>query len=294
MGTGGGAPDTAAPPQSQERKHSMEQKTAIVTGGAGASAGGSGRHISQRLAGMGYFVAIWDIQDEAGRRVAAQIREQGGQAIYIHCDVCDEAQVKEALAQTCTQTGRVDALVNNVFWHADVQPPLHEVTLEDWDRHMEINLRCHFIVCKHVIPLLLAQPESVIVNIGTTGARRGEDGYAAYSAAKAGLESLTRSIAAQYGRSGLRCNCLVPGLVLEPEVDARMAGIPAAKAAFDRIDRQALLALGHGDGACVADAAAFLVSDASRWMTGESLVLDGGAISHSAPWADGRAAQHEN
>lgn len=119
-------------------------------------------------------------------------------------------------------------------------------------------------------------------------ARRGEDGYAAYAAAKAGLESLTRSIAAQYGRAGLRCSCLVPGLVLDGAVDAAMAAIPAAKAAFDRIDRQALLPRGHGDGKCVADAAAFLVSDAARWVTGESLVLDGGAISHSAPWADGR------
>lgn len=272
----------------------MEQKTVIVTGGAGASAGGSGRHISLRLAGMGYFVAIWDIQDEAGRQVVSQIQEQGGQAAYFHCDVCDEAQVQQALAQTCARTGRVDALVNNAFWHADVQPPLHEVTAEDWDRHMEINLRCHFLVCKYVIPQLLAQPESVILNIGSTGARRGEDGYAAYSAAKAGLESLTRSIAAQYGRNGLRCNCLVPGLVLEPAMDAALAQIPAAKAAFDRIDRHTLLPRGHGTGAEVADAAAFLVSDASRWMTGESLVLDGGAISHNAPWADNRAAQTEN
>lgn len=270
-----------------------ERKTAIVTGGAGAGAGASGRYISQRLAGLGYFVAVWDIQDEAGRRTAEWVQELGGSAAYFHCDVCDESQVIEALDRTLARTGRVDALVNNAFWHADEQPPLHEVTLEDWDRHLDLNLRCHFIVCKHVIPHLLAQPESVIVNIGTTGARRGEDGYAAYAAAKAGLESLTRSIAAQYGRNGLRCNCLVPGLVLDPPVEAVLAGIPGAGAAFARIDRQSLLARGHGDGACVADAAAFLASDASRWMTGESLVLDGGAISHGAPWADGRAAQQE-
>ncbi len=271
----------------------MEQKTAIVTGGAGASAGGSGRYISQRLAEMGYFVAVWDVQDEAGRKAVHKINEEGGCAAFFHCDVCDEGQVQQALAQTCAQTGRVDVLVNNAFWHADVQPPLHEVTVEDWDRHMELNLRCHFLVCKYVIPLLLNQPESVILNIGSTGARRGEDGYAAYSAAKAGLESLTRSIAAQYGRSGIRCNCLVPGLVLDQDMYAALAQVPAAKAAFDRIDRHTLLARGHGTGAEVADAAAFLVSDASRWMTGECLVLDGGAISHNAPWADNRAAQNE-
>lgn len=269
----------------------MQEKAAIVTGGAGASAGASGRYISQRLAEMGYHTVLWDIQDEAGEQTASHIRQQGLKATYIHCDVCSEGRVRAALEQTVALTGRVDILVNNAFWHADIQPPLHEVTLEDWDRHMDINLRCHFIVCKYVIPYLIAQPESVIVNIGSTGARRGEDGYAAYSAAKAGLESLTRSIAAQYGRDGLRCNCLVPGLVLDEAVDSMMAGIPEAKASFDRIDRHALLSRGHGNGKCVADAAAFLVSDASRWMTGESLVLDGDAISHGAPWADARAAQ---
>lgn len=268
----------------------MKLKTAIITGGAGASAGASGRHIARQLADQGFFTVLWDIQDKAGEETAVQIRDGGGHAAYIHCDVCDEAQVKTALEQTAALTGRVDVLVNNAFWHADVQPPLHEVTLEDWDRHISINLRCHFIVCKYVIPLLIAQPESVIVNIGSTGARRGEDGYAAYSAAKAGLESLTRSIAAQYGRNGLRCNCLVPGLVLDEAVDAMMAGVPEAKAAFDRIDRHALLARGHGTGHFVADAVSFLASDASRWMTGESLVLDGGTISHNAPWADNRAA----
>lgn len=263
-------------------------KTAIITGGAGASAGGSGRYITKKLAEQGCFAAIWDIQEEAGQALAAEIRSSGGQAAYFSCDVRDEAQVQSALAETLSMTGQVDILVNNAFWHALEQPPLHEVTLEDWDAHLSINLRCHFIVCKYVIPHLLKQPESVILNIGSTGARRGEDGYAAYSAAKAGLESLTRSIAAQYGRNGLRCCCLVPGLVLSEEMEAMAAGMPAIKESFGRIDRHALLSRGHGDGRCVADAAAFLVSDAARWITGESIVLDGGTISHGSPWADGR------
>lgn len=264
-------------------------KTAIITGGAGTSAGGSGRYISEKLAGQGYFISIWDIQDEAGEKLAAEIQANGGRAAYVSCDVREEAQVQSALMETLSMTGRVDALINNAFWHALEQPPLHEVTLEDWDAHLSINLRCHFIVCKYVIPHLLKQPESVILNIGSTGARRGEDGYAAYSAAKAGLESLTRSIAAQYGRDGLRCCCLVPGLVLGEEMEAMAEQMPPVKASFDRIDRHSLLSRGHGDGKCVADAAAFLISDAARWITGESIVLDGGTISHGSPWADGRS-----
>lgn len=129
----------------------MQEKTAIITGGAGASAGASGRYISQRLAEMGYHAILWDIQDEAGEQTAAQIRQRGLKATYIRCDVCGEEQVKAALEQTISLTGQVDVLVNNAFWHADIQPPLHEVTLEDWDRHMAINLRCHFIACKYVM-----------------------------------------------------------------------------------------------------------------------------------------------
>lgn len=270
----------------------MKQKTAIVTGGAGAgSGGGSGRYIAEKLAQMGYFVAVWDIQDEAGRQVVEQIRKNGGQAMYTHCDVCETEQVEAAVREVLDRTGRVDALVNNAFWHAAIQPPLHEVTMEEWDRHININLRSHFIVCKRVIPELIRQPGSVIVNISSTGCHRGEDGYTAYGAAKAGLEFMTRSIAAQYGRAGLRCNCVVPGLLIDAPVAEELKKIPGVAEGFAMIDRHILTPGGHRDGRCVAEAVAFLVSDASGYMTGEQIVLDGGALSHCSQWADIRAAQ---
>lgn len=271
----------------------MERKTAVVTGGAGVSAGGSGRYIANKLADEGYYVVIWDIEDSQGIETTELIRKKGDKAIYVHCDVTDEDQIKEAVEKTLEHTGRIDVLVNNAFWHANEQPPLHEVTLEDWDRHISFNLRCHFIVCKYVIPHLIEHPESAIVNISTTASRRGEDGYAAYAAAKAGLESLTRSIAAQYGRDGLRCNCVVPGLVLNTQIEAMIPVVPSLKKQFGIIDRQSLLEGGHGNGMCVADAVSFLASDASRWMTGQCIVLDGGTISHNPAWADGRALAEE-
>lgn len=124
------------------------------------------------------------------------------------------------------------------------------------------------------------------MNISTTAAHRGEFGYAAYAAAKAGVESLTRSIAAQYGRQGLRCNCVVPGLVLNVQLQKMTEKFPQAAEPFALIDKHALLEPGHGSGLDVAEVVSFLVSDASRWMTGESLILDGGTISHNAMWAD--------
>ena len=264
----------------------LQEKVIIITGGAGASAGHIGSSISEKLAENGAVPVIWDIADEAGQALAQKIEKKGGRAVYVHCDVREPEEVKKAVEQTVSACHKVDGLVNNAFWHANEQPPLHEVTLEDWDAHMSINLRCHFIVCKYVIPLLLNQEHSVILNIGSTGAHRGEDGYFAYSAAKAGLESLTRNIAAQYGRSGLRCNCLVPGLTLDPSIYQAITGSPETKKLFHLIDRGNLLKEGHAVGDDIGDAALFLLSAASRAITAQDIVIDYGAISHNPQWAD--------
>ena len=139
-------------------------------------------------------------------------------------------------------------------------------------------------MCKYVIPELLKQPKSVILNMSTTGAHRGEDGYFGYSAAKAGLEALTRNIAAQYGRQGLRANALTPGLILS----AMGKGNPAVQQAFHRIDRNNLLFEGHGSGENIADIALFLLSDLSGYVTSQCLIADGGATIHFPKWADAR------
>lgn len=255
-------------------------KVFIVTGGAGAGAGGTGAAICHRLLEAGAKVAVWDIVDEKGKAMESDALQ------YVHCDVREPEDVEAALKSTVFRFGRVDGLVNNAFWHADVQPPLHEMSLEDWDAHMSINLRCHFIVCKYVIPELLKEPESVILNISTTGAHRGENGYFGYSAAKAGLESLTRNIAVQYGRGGLRANTLAPGLVLSREFDAMVRDIPAVQEAFRPIDRNNLLFDGHGSGENIADIALFLLSDLSGYITGQCIVADGGTTIHFPQWAD--------
>ena len=258
----------------------MKGKVYVITGGAGAGAGGTGAEICRRLVSVGAFVALWDIADEKGKAM------ENGSVLYVHADVRREEDVKAALEKTVARLGRIDGLVNNAFWHADVQPPLHEMTLEDWDAHVSINLRCHFIVCKYVIPYLLKQKSSVILNMSTTGAHRGEDGYYGYSAAKAGLEALTRNIAAEYGRNGLRANSLAPGLILSPTFDEAVKAVPEYSEAFGRIDRNNLLFPGHGSGSDIADIALFLLSDMSRYITGQCIVADGGTISHFPQWAE--------
>ncbi len=258
----------------------MSGRVFIVTGGAGTSAGGTGNAISKRLVDSGAKVAVWDIQDEAGVAMESDALK------YFHCDIREPEEVERALGETIAYFKKVDGLVNNAFWHADVQPPLHEMSLEDWDAHMSINLRCHFIVCKYVIPELLKEKKSVILNISTTGAHRGENGYYAYSAAKAGLESLTRNIAVEYGRKGLRANSLAPGLVLSSAFDDMVKDIPSVQAAFHSIDRNNLLFEGHGSGENIADIALFLLSDLSSYITGQCIIADGGTTIHFPQWAD--------
>ena len=271
---------------------SLKNKVFIITGGAGAGAGGTGAEIAKRLCENGAYSVIWDIAVKPGKELVQELQNEGKEALFIHCDVRDENEVKRALAKTMSVYGKVNGLVNNAFWHSDIQPPLHEMTLEDWDEHISINLRCHFIVCKYVIPVLLKQKESVILNIGSTGAQRGEDGYFAYDAAKAGLESLTRNIAAQYGREGLRCNCLVPGLIFSEKYEAVLSENPEARHVFGKMDRNNLLFCGHGTGSKAADAALFMLSDMSDYITAQTLVLDGGTISHCPQWADLRDANN--
>lgn len=266
----------------------LEGKTYIITGGAGASAGGTGSALTEKLCALGANVAVWDIADEVGEALCSKLTADGFSTLYVHCDVRKVSDVQNAVQATIEKFGRVDGLVNNAFWHADVQPPLHEMTLEDWDAHIDINLRCHFIVCKYVIPELLKNEKSVILNIGSTGAHRGEDGYFAYGAAKAGLEVLTRNIAAQYGRQGLKCNCLVPGLIVSEQFEATIAQNEILKAIFGKMDKNCLLQQGHTSGKAVADSALYLLSDLSRDMTAQCIILDGGNISHCPQWAEMR------
>ncbi len=264
----------------------MDQKSIIITGGAGAGKGGLGRCLASSLAEKGWAVILWDVQDEHAKGVFEQIRMKDGWVSYVHCDCTDEEQVANAVRYTLSKTGRIDALVNNASWSIEASHPIHQIDVKDWDRQIAVNLKSHFLASKHAIPYMLEQPTSAIVNIGATAARRGGDGYAAFAAAKAGLESLTRSIAADYGKDGLRCNCVVPGLFLDIQVDRVLSAISKTREGIEKIDRQSLLEMGHGSGQHVIEAVEFLLSNASSWITGESLVVDGGALSHCPAWAD--------
>ena len=263
-------------------------KVVLVTGGAGTGGGASGKFISMFFAECGAKVVIADKEVAAAEAVAQAINEAGGTAVVAPGDLCDEAVAKAASDIAVDTFGKLDILVNNAFWHAMEQPDVAEYSVAEWDEHMDINLRQPFLVTKYALPHLVQSGDAAIVNISTTGAHRGEPGYCAYSAAKAGLESLTRSLAAQYGRDGVRCNCIAPGLVLSDEMDAYIASDPSMSTVFDLIDENMLLWQGHGSGRDVAYLTLFLASSAARYLTGQVIVLAGGTTAHFPQWANMR------
>lgn len=265
-------------------------KRVVVTGGGGTGGAQSGKIISQLFAQCGASVAVVDENGDAAKAVADEIVASGAKAKALCANLCEEDEVVAMVDGVVTAFGGIDILVNNAFWHDDVQPNVADCTSQDWDRHIAINLRSHFLVTKYCLPHLLNNEASCIVNIGTTGAHRGEDGYAAYSAAKAGLESLTRSVATQYGRDGVRCNCVSPGLVLCQAVDDYAKQDEILSQSFARIDRNMLLGQYHGNGYDVAYAVLFFASPAARYITAQTLILDGGTINHFPQWADLREA----
>lgn len=191
---------------------SFEGKVAIVTGGAGASAGASGSSCARKLAELGAKVVVADINREGGAELEAELREAGYDAAFIPFDLTDEESIKALVSKAVERYGKIDVLVNLGF--ANINEPNVDLTsTKDFDFLMSVNFRGHFLVSREALPHLTQQTTSAIVNVASISALRGELGYAIYGAAKAALISLTRSIAAQYGRQGVRCNAVVPGLI---------------------------------------------------------------------------------
>lgn len=241
----------------------MKGKVIFITGGGS----GIGAASARAFARAGAAVAIVGRTLSKCERVAAEVRAQGGQAIAIAADVASSADVAQAISRTVEQFGRLDGVLHS----AGISPSgrVTEISEEAWNACIAIDLTSAFLIAKFAIPHLRAHG-GVILNVaGTFGIRAATD-KAAYSAAKAGLINLSRAIALDYARDGIRCNAICPGYVDTPLT----AGFEAtARDAF--LDRfQPLRGLVSADE--VAALAVYLASDAARMITGQIFVIDGG------------------
>lgn len=250
---------------------SLKGKVAIITGGAS----GFGLATAWRFAEAGAQVVIASRREGLCRQVAAEIEEEGGIALGLGVDVTDEGQVRALVQESVARLGRMDILVNNAG--IITRTPLPEVVLEEWESMQATNLRGPFLCCKHVLPQMLAQGEGgAIINIASyLGMYAGAGNTPAYSASKGGLIALTRSLAVKYGPQQIRVNAICPAFVKTP-LNAEIINTAPDPAAKEREIAAAypLRRLGHPDD--VAYAALFLASDAANWITGITLLVDGG------------------
>jgi len=256
----------------------LDGKAAIVTGAGSIGPGwGNGKATAVLFAREGAKVLCADVNRAAAEETAAIIREEGNHAIAFECDVTDSVRVK-AMVDACRDSfGGVDILHNNVGILGMGGPVEHSE--EDWDRVSDVNVKSMFLTCKHAIPVMEAQGKGAIVNISSvSGIRWMGVPYLSYATTKAAILQLTRSIAAQYAPKHIRCNAILPGLMKTPMVEHGLAGSYADGDVEEMIRvRDAQCPMGHmGDAWDVAQAALFLASDDAKYITGASLVVDGG------------------
>ncbi len=253
-------------------------KVAIVTGAGCVGPGwGNGRAMAVRLAEEGAQVLAVD-RDPA--RLAETLERAGAareSIITCECDVTSSASVKAMADRAIEAFGRIDILINNVGGSAPGGPV--EMSEEVWDSQVDFNLKSVFLTCKHVLPTMRAQGSGAIVNVASTsGLRWTGSAQVAYAATKAGVIHLSRVVAVQHAKEGIRVNTVVPGQLHTPMVEARLAGQRAGgdvdALLAQRLSRIPLSFM--GDGRDTASAALFLASDEARFITGTELVVDGG------------------
>lgn len=235
----------------------QQQPAAIVTGGAS----GIGASVGRRLQDAGYAVAILDIQEPA----------TDAPGLVIHTDVSDETEVRLAIEQAAAEFGRLDVLVNNAG--IEIHGPVTELSSAQWDRQTAVNLRSVFLCSKYAIPHM--PRGGAIVNISSVHAIVSWPNSPAYDAAKAGIIGLTRAMAIDHGPAGIRVNAICPGYINTPLLRRSLAALGDWEQTVAEIERwHPVRRIGTPED--VAEAVLFLASDAARFITGTSLVVDGG------------------
>jgi len=241
------------------------RRSVLVTGGAA----GIGAGIALRFAEAGYAVAILDLDGEGGRLAAASL-EKLSPCIVLRGDISEEKDARAAVEETVRRFGRLDVLVNNAG--IEVSGSVSQLTSSEWDRQIAVNLRGAYLMSKYAIAAM--KRGGSIVNISSVHAFVSWPGCAAYDTTKSGLIGLTRAMALDHGRDGIRVNAICPGYIDTPLMDRWLSAVP------DREEVLRQIVASHPAGRIgtprdVAEAAFFLASDAASFISGTSLVVDG-------------------
>lgn len=247
----------------------LKNKVALITGGTS----GIGEATALLFSNEGAKVAITGRNQDRGRAISGKITEGGGEAVFLATDVSKSDHCRRAVEQTISAFGRLDILFNNagVFYPHNAL----DCSEEEWDEQIDINLKGTFLMSKYALPHMIKQGSGVIINNSSGWGIVGGDKAVAYCASKGGVVLLTKAMAIDHGRQGIRVNCICPGDVDTPMLpeDARMRGLKWEDY-LAGCNNRPMGRIGTADE--IAKAVLFLASDDSSFMTGAALVVDGG------------------
>jgi len=246
----------------------LHGKTALITGGAS----GIGQATAYQFAMEGAKVAVVDLDSVGGQKTIENILAKGRSAIFIRSDVSNLKQVRKAIEETVAEFGGFDILVNNAA--IEFVGTIERTSEEGWEQVVRNNLKSVFLCSKYAMPHLKTRGGSAIINIGSVNGLLGIPEHAAYNAAKGGVISLTRQLAVDYGRFGVRVNCICPGTTDTPMVRKSIVGHNPEEY-FKKLGKHYPLRRA-GKPEDIAKAALFLASDEASWITGVILPVDGG------------------
>jgi NAD(P)-dependent dehydrogenase (short-subunit alcohol dehydrogenase family) len=256
----------------------LKGKVGFLTG-AGA---GIARASAKAFVREGAKVAIIELNREAGASAEKEIRELGGDALFVETDVTNDASVKTAVEATVARFGRLDILMNCAGGSLQEDVPVHQMELDIWHKTIALNLLHPFLCCRHAIPHMIKAGGGSIINLGSHMGLRGSE-RPAYSAAKGGIAAFTQTLAAQYADYGIRANAIAPGLVRTERFIKRWEGRSEGQMTLARraqITLRNLYPFSVGEPEDVAAIAVFLASDESRMLTGVTIAADGGRSSY--------------
>ena len=246
----------------------LEGKSAIVTG-AGS---GIGKATACRFAAEGATVICAELNRDSNEATVAEIRAAGGRAEAVETDVTRDEDVANLMARSFSAVERVDILINNAG--QAVIGTVEEVSSDDWDRQLDVNLKSIYRLSKAIWPHFKTRGGGIILNTASIAGLTGIPGQVSYGVSKAGAVMITKCMALDGAKDNIRVNCGCPGWIPTPMVDYHLSQLDDPEAFQTRIER--LHPLGLGEAAHIAAGFVFLASDEARWITGIALPIDGG------------------
>lgn len=247
----------------------LSGKVVVVTG----AAQGIGAAYTRRFAASGCTVVAADINDDRGEALVEEVKSSGFKALFRHLDVADEASCRTFAEALSNDFDHIDGLVNNAAVFSSIEmKPFWEISTEEWDKLMSVNLRGPWMLTKILLPLLRASASASVVNISSDAAWMGRPGYLHYVSSKAAMAGMSNSMARELGELGIRVNAVSPGPVY---TEIERATVTAAQ-------KDAMLGLQalkrHAEPDDMVGVVAFLLSDSARWITGQNISVNGGLL----------------